>query len=98
MSAKTAPVFNRMRHLLNVWVRTREAPGRRAYLAKVSVQTAGDRTNQFDHVLTITCQGLLHGAVFEQRRNHRILRRQWLQLPVARRVGYRNALSIQAFT
>ena len=39
MSGEAAPVFHRVRHLLDVWVGAGEPAGRRADLAKVSVQT-----------------------------------------------------------
>ena len=95
MTAKAATVFRRVRHLLNVWVRTGESSGRRADLTKVSMQTAGRRIDELDHVLTVTGQRLLHRAVFKQRCDNRILGRQRLQFPVARRIGNGNAEPFQ---
>src|SRR5919205_239192 len=74
MTTETTPVLNRMRHLLNVRISTRKSSGRGADLAKIRVQAFGHGIDQSDHVLTVTRQRLLHGAVFEQRPDDRILR------------------------
>ena len=85
-----------MRHLLNVWVRARETPGWCANLAEVRMQTFGHRIDQLDHVLPVTRQRLLHRAVFKQCFDDRILRGQWLQLPIACGIRHRDAKAVSA--
>ena len=73
MTHETAPIFNRVRHLLNVWIRAGKASGRRADLTKVRVQPASLWTDELNHVLAVTGQRLLHRAVLEQLGDYRIL-------------------------
>jgi len=84
-----------VRHLLDVWIGAGKTSRRRADLTEVSVQTPGHGIDEVDHVSAVTRQRLLDRAVFEQRRDHRILRGEWLQFPVARRIGQRNAEPVQ---
>src|SRR6476646_10984978 len=65
MSRKTTQVLHRMWHLLNIGIRAGKPTGRRADLTEVSVQAVGSGIDQFDHVLTITRQCLLHRTVFK---------------------------------
>src|SRR5688500_2051527 len=95
MTTKTAPVLDRVRYLLNVWVRACEPPGGRADLPEICVQTFSYGIDQLDHVLPVTRQRLLHRAVFEQRPDYWILHRERLQLPVARRIRHRNAETVE---
>src|SRR6185295_12412234 len=95
IATETAPVLDRVRHLLNIRVRTCEAAGRRAYLPEIRMQTVRHRIDHLDHVFTVTRQRFLHGAIFEQRADDRILDGQRLKLPVARRIGNRNAKTSQ---
>ena len=91
MAHEAATIFSCMRHLLNVRIGAGKAPGRRADLPKVGMQPACLRIDELDHVLSVTGQGLLHRAVLEQLRDDRILCGQRLQLPIASRIGKRNA-------
>src|SRR5688572_9907979 len=95
VTAEATPVFGSMRHLLNVGVGAGKPASGRADLAKVSVQAAGRRVDQLDHVLTIAGQCLLHGAVFQQCGYHRILGCKRLQLPIAGGFGHRYAESLK---
>src|SRR6185369_3156189 len=74
MTTETAPVLNRVRHLLNIRVGTREPARRRADLSKVCVQAFGHGIDQLDHVFAVTRQRFLNGAVLEEGANDRILR------------------------
>src|SRR5688500_20275282 len=91
MATETSTVLDRMRHLLNVWVRAGEPPRGRADLPEISVQTSRYGIDQLDHVLTVTRERLLHCAVFEQDPDDRIVDRERLQLPVACRIRHGNA-------
>src|SRR6267378_3095851 len=97
MSGETAPVFNRMWHLLNVWVGTRESSGRRSNLAKIGVQSVGRGIDQINHVLTVTGQRLLHSTVFKERCDNRILGGQRLKFPVSGRIGNTDTQTFQRF-
>src|SRR6185295_1351895 len=74
VTTETAPVLNRMRHLLNIRVSTRKPSRRRADLSKVCVQAFGQGIDQLDHVFAVTRQRFLNRAVLEQRADDRILR------------------------
>src|SRR5207302_6496714 len=97
MAHEAAPTLKRMRHLLNVWIRAGEAPGRRADLAKVRVQAASLWIDKLNHVLAVTSQSLLHRPVLKELCDDWILQSQRLQLPIARRVRQRNAEASQRF-
>ena len=84
MAHEAAAVLSGVRHLLNIWIRAGKAAGRSSDLTEVGVQPACLRINELDHVLAVTRQRFLHGAVLEQLRHDWILRRQRLQLPIAR--------------
>ena len=86
-----------MRHLLNIRVRTRKAAGRRAYLPEIRVQSPRHRIDHLDHVFTVTRERLLHGAIFKQRSDNRVFRREWLEFPVARRFRNRNTEAVECF-
>src|SRR6185295_19612424 len=66
MTTETAPVFNRMRHLLNIRISTRKPSRRRADLSKVCVQAFGHGIDQLDHVFAVTRQRFMNRAVLEQ--------------------------------
>ena len=83
MAHEAAPILNRVRHLLNVWIRAREAAGRRADLAKVRVQAASLWIDKLNHVLAVTSQSFLHRSVLQQLRDDRVLQSQRLQFPIA---------------
>ena len=83
MAHEATTILDCVRHLLDVRIRASETSRRRSDLTKVCVQPASPRTNELDHVLAIARQSFLHRAVFKQLRDNRILRRQWLQLPIA---------------
>src|SRR6185369_8949065 len=93
MSAKTTPVFHGVGNLLNIWVGTSKPSRWCADLTEVSMQAFRYRIDQFDHVLTVARQRLLHRAVFKEGFNDRILRGQRLQLPITCRVGNGNTES-----
>ena len=54
MTAETTTVLNRVRHLLNVWIRAGKSSRRRANLTEVSMQTFRYGIDQLDHVLAVT--------------------------------------------
>src|SRR6185503_10363201 len=49
MTAETPAILNRVRHLLNVWIRACKTPGRRADLPEVRMQTFRDGIDHVDH-------------------------------------------------
>src|SRR6185369_5025503 len=63
MAHEATSILDRVRHLLNVWIRAGESSRRRADLPKVRMQPARLWIDELDHVLTIAGQGLLHRAV-----------------------------------
>src|SRR6266496_916442 len=73
MPHEATTILEGVRDLLNIWIRAGEAAGRRANLAKVRVQPASFGVDELNHILAITGQRLLHRAVLEQLRYHRIL-------------------------
>ncbi len=98
MAAEATPVFNCVRHLLNVWIRAGEPACRRANLAKVRMQPARHGIDQIDHILAVAGQCLLHGAVVKQLSHDRILGGQRLQFPIARGVGQGDTHLHQCFS
>src|SRR5437868_9304374 len=91
VTAETSPVFDRMRHLVNIRIRAGKPARRRADLAEVSMQTLRHGIDHLDHVLTVTRQRFLHGAIFVQRPDNWIFGRERLKLPVACRLRNGNA-------